>query len=70
MICQHWMREVTEGPPICIQLQFPSAFKNLGSLNCCAMSEVHELGVVGESSQICPCHKEPVLQLSYAGISA
>ena len=61
------MREVTEGPPPCVQMQFPATFKDLSTLNCCAITEVNELGVVGEASKICPCHKEPVLELTSAG---
>ena len=69
MICQHWMRDVTEGHPPCVKLQFPTTFKGLDSLNCSTLSEINELGDVGEATQICPCHKEAVLKLPHAGES-
>ena len=67
MICQHWMREVIEGDPSCVKLQFPSTFKGVNSLNCCALTEINELGAAGEASKICPCHEEPVLNFPQAG---
>lgn len=63
LLCLEFMRSVMVAAQPCLHMKFPVPFCGVRSLPCTTVSQILEVGPVGDACQVCMCHNAPLQSL-------